>query len=125
MNETINERIKTILELVYKGNVTAMAKATYIKRTTINSIVGADEVSPRYEVLKNIAEISSPRISMEWLVRGTGDMVLEDKASDNIASNNKYNKNSNNINGSDTIDRLMSLLEEKDRQISELIKKIK
>ena len=35
MLETINERIKHVLDTLYKGNVTAMAKATYIKRTTL------------------------------------------------------------------------------------------
>lgn len=42
MFETINERIKHVLDTLYKGNVTAMSKATYIKRTTLSSIVGAD-----------------------------------------------------------------------------------
>lgn len=40
MFATINQRIKAVLDTVYGGNVTAMAKGTYIKRTTINSIVG-------------------------------------------------------------------------------------
>lgn len=46
MGTTINERIKSVLEIVYQGNVTAMAKGTYIKRTTLNSIVGEKKWLP-------------------------------------------------------------------------------
>jgi len=121
--QTINERIKAILDTYYNGNTTAMAKATYIKRTTLNSITGADEVSPRYEVLKNIAELSSPKISMEWLIRGVGDMELRDDDKSIVIRKNSDNRNTS-INDGDTINRLLALLEEKDKQINKLIDKI-
>jgi len=121
--QTINERIKAILDTYYSGNTTAMAKATYIKRTTLNSITGADEVSPRYEVLKNIAELSSPKISMEWLIRGVGDMELRDDDKSIVIRKNSDNRNTS-INDGDTINRLLALLEEKDKQINKLIDKI-
>ena len=79
MLETINERIKHVLDTLYKGNVTAMAKATYIKRTTLSSIVGADGNTPGFDVIMKIAEITSHPISMEWLIRGSGDMFLGEK----------------------------------------------
>lgn len=123
MLQTINERIKAILDTYYKGNTTAMAKATYIKRTTLNSITGADEVSPRYEVLKNIAELSSPKISMEWLIRGVGDMELSEESKPVEIKKNSDNRNTS-INDGDTINRLLALLEEKDKQITKLIDKI-
>ena len=121
MGTTINERIKSVLEIVYQGNVTAMAKGTYIKRTTLNSIVGEKEVAPGFEVIKNLGEISSPRLSMEWLIRGVGDMFLSD---DKGSSINSHNENTN-INDGDTIKRLISLLEEKDRQINTLLELLK
>lgn len=121
--QTINERIKAILDTYYSGNTTAMAKATHIKRTTLNSITGADEVSPRYEVLKNIAELSSPKISMEWLIRGVGDMELRDDDKSIVIRKNSDNRNTS-INDGDTINRLLALLEEKDKQINKLIDKI-
>lgn len=123
MYQTINERIKAILETYYNGNTTAMAKATFIKRTTLNSITGADEVSPRYEVLRNIAELSSPKISMEWLIRGVGDIELKEDGKTVEIKRNSDNKNTS-INDGDTINRLLALLEEKDKQISKLIDKI-
>ena len=121
MGTTINERIKSVLEIVYQGNVTAMAKGTYIKRTTLNSIVGEKEVAPGFEVIKNLGEISSPRLSMEWLIRGVGDMFLSD---DKGSSINSHNENTN-INDGDTINRLISLLEEKDCQINTLLELLK
>ena len=121
MGTTINERIKSVLEIVYQGNVTAMAEGTYIKRTTLNSIVGEKEVAPGFEVIKNLGEISSPRLSMEWLIRGVGDMFLSD---DKGSSINSHNENTN-INDGDTINRLISLLEEKDRQINTLLELLK
>ena len=80
VESSVNNRIRDILKEVFHGNVTAMAKSTSIARTTINSIVGSDEVTPRFDVLKRIGEISSPRISMEWLIRGTGGMIKNSEA---------------------------------------------
>lgn len=122
MAGAINERIKAVLCEIYKGNVTAMAQATNIKRTTLNSIIGSDGVSPRYEILRNIADISSPRISMEWLIRGTGPMLLSD--SREVRSENSNNKNTN-INDSETLGKLLSMLEEKDKQINKLLELMK
>lgn len=119
---TINERINAILQTLYGGNATVMAKSTFIKRTTINSITGPDEASPRFDVLSKIGEISSPRISMEWLIRGTGNMLLDEiSASTTVNSNNE----NTNINDGDTISRLIALLEEKDKQINNLMEIIK
>lgn len=122
MFATINLRIKAILDTVYKGNVTAMAKGTFIKRTTINSIIGPSETTPGYDIIAKIGEVSSPRISMEWLVRGAGDMFLDEK--DSI----KYQVNSCNsnspINDTDTLSRLLALVETKDKQIEEKDKQI-
>lgn len=127
MLETINERIKHVLDTLYKGNVTAMAKATYIKRTTLSSIVGADGNTPGFDVIMKIAEISSHRISMEWLIRGSGAMVLGEKETtplvDNSGSNNRIHDVSN-INNGDTINRLLALVETKDSQIEQKDKQI-
>lgn len=124
MLETINERIKHVLDTLYKGNVTAMAKATYIKRTTLSSIVGADGNTPGFDVIMKIAEITSRRVSMEWLIRGVGDMFLSEKKTsplvDNSGSNNRIH-DVNNINNGETINRLLSIVEQKDKQINALL----
>ncbi|WP_337951526.1 hypothetical protein [Prevotella sp.] len=118
MLETINERIKHILDTLYKGNTTAMAKATNVKRTTLGSIVGADGNSPGFDVITKIAGITSPRISMEWLIRGVGEMFIDEKDAIKYSVNtvNSHNENAN-INDTDTINRLLSMLETKDKQM--------
>ena len=71
----INSRIRQIAEEVFSNNITAMAKASFISRTTIYSIIGEKEVSPGYDVIRRIAEMSSPEINIEWLITGEGDML--------------------------------------------------
>lgn len=122
MFATINLRIKAVLDTVYSGNVTAMAKGTFIKRTTINSIVGPSETTPGFDVIAKIGEISSPRISMEWLIRGVGEMFLDEKDSIKYQINNSLNNGS--VNDSDTLNRLLGLVESKDKQIEEKDKQI-
>ena len=124
MFATINQRIKAVLDTVYGGNVTAMAKGTYIKRTTINSIVGPSETSPGVDVIAKIGEISSPRISMEWLVRGVGDMFLDEKDSIKYQINSGSNINNSPVNDTDTLNRLLALVEAKDSQIEQKDKQI-
>lgn len=79
MQATVNERIRHIANTVYSGNITAMAKATLISRTTINSIIGEKEVYPGYEVIRRIAEISSIDISLDWLITGKGEMLKSEQ----------------------------------------------
>jgi len=82
MESSINERIKEIVDIVYKGNVTAMGKALSISRTTLSSIISGKMVMPGYDVIRKIAEISSPRISLEWLISGDGQMLLPPSANE-------------------------------------------
>lgn len=98
-----------------------MAKSTCIKRTTINNIIGAAETSPGFEVLKRLSEIQTPKLSMEWLVRGVGDMILAD--SEKVVTVNSHNENTN-INDTDTLSHLLSMIETKDKQIEEKDKQI-
>lgn len=72
---TVQERIKLIAEKFFRGNITAMAKSTFISRTTINSIIGEKEVSPGYEVIRKIVDNPSLNINPDWLITGKGDML--------------------------------------------------
>ena len=72
----VNERIKEIIDVVFKGNITSMARASFISRTTLSSIIGGKMVTPGYDVIRRIAVLSSPRISLEWLISGEGQMLL-------------------------------------------------
>lgn len=74
---SVNQRIALILKEVYGGNITQMARGTFIARTTLNSIVGPKEVQPGFDVIKRIGEIS-PHISLDWLMYGKGDMMAKE-----------------------------------------------
>ena len=79
VNTAINERIREILSNVFHGNVTAMAKATYINRNTLNSIIGEKEVTPGYDVIRRIVEMSTPQIDIDWLLTGEGEMCVDNQ----------------------------------------------
>lgn len=78
VNRDINERIKTICDVVFKGNTTQMAKATYISRTTIISIIGEQQSAPGYDVLRKIVEMPTVDISEKWLLTGEGEMCINE-----------------------------------------------
>lgn len=95
VNKAISERIRVILNDVFHGNVSAMAKATYINRNTLNSIVGKKEVKPGYDVIRRIVEMSTPQISIDWLITGNGEM-METKP---IIDMTRHNSNGDNAGG--------------------------
>lgn len=59
-----------------------------------------------------------PSVSAEWLMRGIGSMYAADER---VGGENIANNNNSQINAGDTINRLVSLLEEKDKQINQLL----
>lgn len=62
-----------------------------------------------------------PSVSAEWLMRGVGSMYAADVAASVTGDGNIANNNNSQINAGDTINRLVSLLEEKDKQINQLL----
>lgn len=55
-----------------------MAKACFVSRTTLISIIGEQQSAPGYETLRRIIDMSSPRISIDWLLTGQGEMLEEE-----------------------------------------------
>lgn len=72
---SVNERVSLICRKYFNGNVASMARASFISRTTISSVICENGVTPRYDFLKKIGEMSSPKISMRWLMTGKGEMT--------------------------------------------------
>lgn len=79
VDRNINARIKAICDEVFNGNLSQMAKATYISRTTLISIIGEQQSSPGYDVLRKIVEMSTANINESWLLTGEGEMLFEDE----------------------------------------------
>lgn len=78
INRDINSRIETICNTYFDGNATKMAKTCFVSRTTLLSIIGNQQSAPGYETLRRIIDMSSPRISIDWLLTGRGDMLEQD-----------------------------------------------
>ena len=74
---TIQDRIKYILNNKYGGDIKIMAKATFISGKTIGDIIGETEKVPDYDVIRRIAETPSLGISLDWLITGKGSMLKE------------------------------------------------
>lgn len=79
INRDINTRIQAICDNIFNGNLSQMAKSTYISRTTLISIVGEQQSSPGYDVLRKIVEMPTANINESWLLTGEGEMIIKDK----------------------------------------------
>ena len=83
----------------------------------LKNSIGADK-------LKSIASYYTD-LNLEWLITGEGEMLKLPSSTESPATINSHNANSHNanshINDGGTIDRLLALLEEKDRQINQLL----
>ena len=81
VNRDINERIKQIAHDLFKDNITAMAKATFISRSTIYSIIGEQNSQPGYDVIRKLVEMSTYDVNLDWLITGRGEMLKAESSS--------------------------------------------
>ena len=73
---TINERIRTIIDVLYRGNVTDFANSIGCGASTIYAIVGKRQPSPTFTVISSIYESLYARgLSAHWLLTGEGEMT--------------------------------------------------
>jgi len=96
--ETVNERMKILIDELTGGRQSFFAEKLGVGQSTINSIVGKRQNKPGYDLLNRI-KTTYPEVNIDWLVAGDGEMFWGDK---NIAET-KYE----------------SLMKEKDLQILE------
>lgn len=66
----INEKIETIISVLFAGNKRAFAKAVGISPSVVENIVGTRKGKPSYDVLTKIC--ANANVSAEWLLLGTG-----------------------------------------------------
>lgn len=72
--ETINERIKKIVETFANGKNTELARFLGTSEANIRNYTG--NVMPKFDILNRI--VTSFDISPEWLLTGKGSMLRED-----------------------------------------------
>lgn len=77
VDRSINTRIKAICDEIFNGNLSQMAKATNISRTTLISIIGGQQSSPGYDVLHKIVDMPTANLSEKWLLTGEGEMCAD------------------------------------------------
>lgn len=108
---TINERIKKIIDVLYKGNATAFARIVNFGPSTIHSIIGKKQSIPTFTVISSIYEaLSKEGLSAHWLLTGEGDMTDEPKEAPNPFMLNEL---------SDMVSLLEDRIREKDDIISQ------
>lgn len=78
INRDINSRIQAICDDLFDGNATRMAKASFVSRTTLLSIMGEQQSAPGYETLRRIIDMPGPKININWLLTGQGQMLESD-----------------------------------------------
>lgn len=77
----INERIRQLIDITFKGNASALAREIGINNSTLRDIIGARGVNPSYETLCAILRYKPMRISPRWLMLGEGEMIEKEAGS--------------------------------------------
>lgn len=73
---SINERLQSIIDSLYKGNKRAFAISIGVSPTVIENVVGTRKGKPSYDVLEKICV--NANVSSDWLLMGKGDMLKND-----------------------------------------------
>lgn len=79
METTINQRIKMIVDASGKA-VNSYAAMIGVSQPTLKACIDGDN-APRFDTLQKIL-IANPMISAEWLMRGEGEMIKQNTASE-------------------------------------------
>ncbi|WP_148375263.1 MULTISPECIES: helix-turn-helix domain-containing protein [Butyricimonas] len=124
----VNERIKCIVDECFDGNVSAFARAIDISQSTLKDIVGGRFSKPGYDVLEKILSAESLFISPDWLMKGKGDMIIQ-----NVNQTNEHGDNINTASGNISVnktndenikalkDRIDELIQERDEYKDKVI----
>lgn len=73
MEDSVNKRIKAVVDEMYSRNVSAAAREMGIKQSTLKSIVAGD-AKPSFETIQKILKDDLVGLSAEWLIFGNGEM---------------------------------------------------
>lgn len=73
---SINQRIQTVVNKMFNGNVSEFERISGIKPYTVKNIVGSRQTKPSYDVLESIIR-NNVQISSEWLLTGQGPMLKQ------------------------------------------------
>ena len=74
----MRERIQLIIDKYFKGVVSSFCREAQISRDTMKNILSAPFNEPSSKTIKKIIGINTLKINPEWLISGTGEMLLPD-----------------------------------------------
>ena len=114
--ETTADRIEALIELECLST-NAFARKIGVDAGNLGKML-AGKQNITDSTLRKIVDALG--CTFEWLKFGEGEMFADGVKSNTSTTINSHNENSN-INDSDTINRLLALLEEKDKQINQLL----
>lgn len=72
---TINERFKTIINILFGGNKRAFALHVGVSPTVVENVVGTRQGKPSFDFLQKVC--ANANISTEWLLMGKGEMLMD------------------------------------------------
>ena len=82
MDNSVNQRVASVVKDSGYKSVNAYSKATGIPQRTLSDVVN-DVTVPKVHLLSAILK-HNPRISAEWLLTGEGSMYKEEARSGNV-----------------------------------------
>lgn len=74
MENTINDRYKTIIKEVFGGNKSLFAKSIGVTPSVLEYIVGKNTGKPSYSLIEKTLKIEG--LSADWLILGRGSMFI-------------------------------------------------
>jgi hypothetical protein len=79
MEQTVNERIKILVDQLASGNKSSFARSIGISNQSLGEIIGGRQSAPSFAALQKIF-MSFPQVRMEWLILGSGSMLHTNEA---------------------------------------------
>lgn len=115
----VKSRLRTALE-AYNENPTSLAKKFGANQKTLNNQINSDTAVSLSTIL--LISEALPEISLEWLLRGRGDMSL---TSASVVNSHNVNSKVNSDNNTLPESFVRDMLAEKDKQIQTLLEILK
>lgn len=115
----VKSRLRTALE-AYNENPTSLAKKFGVNQKTLNNQINSDTAVSLSTIL--LMSEALPEISLEWLLRGRGDMSL---TSASVVNSHNVNSKVNSDNNTLPESFVRDMLAEKDKQIQTLLEILK
>lgn len=90
MNDTINDRIREVIDVVFDGSTNRFAAAIGVAPSVVSGYTGKRRSKPSYEILERI--VATANVSPAWLLTGIEPMITPNNSKD-IEAHNSTNGN--------------------------------